>query len=98
MAPLQLVAGRGYHQVTVAEVAAEGGVTARTLFRHVATKEDLLLAMTRRSATRLHRQGETLAPSPDPVRAVWNLLVEYSSDQRPAAAGRDHPAVDERHR
>src|SRR5262249_14908291 len=42
-----------------------------------------LLAMPRRSATRLQWQVHTVAPSPDPVRAVWDLLVEYSTDQRP---------------
>jgi AcrR family transcriptional regulator len=34
----------GYDNVTVAEIAADAGVTAKTLFQHFASKEDLLMA------------------------------------------------------
>ncbi|HSN36667.1 MAG TPA: TetR family transcriptional regulator [Arthrobacter sp.] len=39
---LRLWSGRGFHEVSVADVAAEAGVTARTIFRRYPTKADIV--------------------------------------------------------
>jgi len=39
---LRLWSERGFHEVSVAEVAAEAGVTARTIFRRYPTKADIV--------------------------------------------------------
>lgn len=39
---LRLWSERGYHEVSVADVAAEVGVTARTIFRRYPTKADII--------------------------------------------------------
>jgi AcrR family transcriptional regulator len=46
-AAIRLFVERGYDVVTTDEIAAAAGISARTLFRHVTAKEDLLLAPVR---------------------------------------------------
>jgi AcrR family transcriptional regulator len=41
---MRLYAEQGYEQTTVAEIAAQAGVTARTFFRHFADKREVLFA------------------------------------------------------
>ncbi|SFP97512.1 DNA-binding transcriptional regulator, AcrR family [Amycolatopsis arida] len=43
-AALRLFATKGYHRTTVAEIAAEAGVSTKTLFNHVGGKEEVLFA------------------------------------------------------
>jgi AcrR family transcriptional regulator len=42
-------AGDGYHQVTVEQIAQAAGIHERTFFRYFASKDDVMLALPRRS-------------------------------------------------
>ncbi len=43
-AALELFASRGYHEVTVEEIAQAAGVTERTFYRHFPTKQDVIFS------------------------------------------------------
>jgi AcrR family transcriptional regulator len=74
----RLFADRGFREVTVDDIAEAAGVSARTLFRYFPSKEDFLLAFTRRGSQALVDSIEALEPSPDPLRRVWRLIREHS--------------------
>jgi AcrR family transcriptional regulator len=73
----------GYDNVTVAEIAADAGVTSKTLFQHFPSKEDLLMAeldgvhAEMVAALRERKRGTT------PLQAVADWLLEWESN-RPA--------------
>ena len=71
---LEQFAERGFHEVTVDEIAEAAAVSPRTLFRYFATKEEMLLALPRRGIAVEVEALAVLAPDPDPVRAVWRYL------------------------
>ena len=75
---LKLVAEHGFPNVTVEHVAAEVGVSTRTFFRYFRSKDDILLTLPRRQAAGLIQALQALEPSPDPVSAVWKLLIDMS--------------------
>ena len=75
---IRLFAERGFRQVTVADVAAECGVTSRTLFRYFPTKEDMLLSPPRRATRLLLDEIAALPRSEDPIAAVWEVLVDMT--------------------
>jgi AcrR family transcriptional regulator len=74
----RLFADRGFRDVTVDEIAEAAGVSARTLFRYFPSKDDFLLAFTRRGSEALVDSIEALDPSPDPLQRVWQLIREHS--------------------
>ena len=71
---MRLYAERGYEQTTVADIAAEAGLTARTFFRHFADKREVLFAG---SEVLLERMVEALGAAPldgGPMRAIAAAL------------------------
>ena len=77
----ELFAKEGFRDVTVDDIAAAAGVSARTLFRYFPTKEDLLLGFTRRGLHEIVALVAGLEPSPDPLQSVWRLIRAHSLEQ-----------------
>lgn len=74
----RLFAKRGFSEVTVDEIAEAAEVSARTLYRYFASKEDFLLGFTRRATGELVEKIAGLEPSGDPLQSVWRLIREHS--------------------
>ncbi|MFI5888945.1 helix-turn-helix domain-containing protein [Actinoplanes sp. NPDC051513] len=69
-AAMRLYGERGYEQTTVADIAGEAGLTARTFFRHFADKREVLFAGSEILLTRMVEALDAV-PVPDgPMRAV----------------------------
>src|SRR5581483_6568757 len=73
-AAFQLFATHGFDTVTTEQIAAAAGVSPSTFFRHVATKEELLLDEVRRGgeaiASLLEQRPSTEAPDVALARAI----------------------------
>jgi AcrR family transcriptional regulator len=76
---------RGYEQTTVAEIAEQAGVTARTFFRHFADKREVLFAGSAELQSRLVQAVDTAPADASPMRAVAAAL-DVAAD----LVGRDH--------
>jgi AcrR family transcriptional regulator len=76
---LRLFDQRGFSNVTVEDIALEAHISARTFYRYVASKEDVLqLRIVRRS----ERLGEELAARPEdeaPLRSLRLVFVDEFS-------------------
>ena len=82
---MRLYVERGYEQTTVADIASEAGLTARTFFRYFADKREVLFAG---SEVLLQRMTEALDAAPagsGPMQAVAAGL-----DAAALMLGRDH--------
>ncbi|GAB1813036.1 TetR/AcrR family transcriptional regulator [Mycobacterium sp. MUNTM1] len=70
----RLFTERGYDAVSVDDIAAAAGLSRRTLFRHVASKEDLLLDPLRHGgaaiATLLDQQPADISPDTALINAI----------------------------
>jgi AcrR family transcriptional regulator len=73
----------GYDEVTVAQIAAAAGVTAKTLFQHFPSKEDLLMAELDGVHADMVRALRERDHGVTPLRAVADWLLEWEAD-RPA--------------
>src|SRR3954463_1146991 len=69
-AALELFLERGFDHVTVAEIAARAGLTARTFFRHFADKREVLFAGSADLQARLVQALEATPDPPTPMRAA----------------------------
>lgn len=66
---------------SVADIAARAGVAKGTVFRHFATKEDLIASIVCEHITALTDAAKGLAGAPDPGAALRDFLV-IAADQR----------------
>ncbi|OBG36817.1 transcriptional regulator [Mycobacterium alsense] len=74
-AAFRLFIERGYDAVTTEEIAAAAGVSARTLFRHVPAKEELLLAPVRYGGAAIVSLLEDRPAGEPPDVALINAIV-----------------------
>ena len=74
-AAFRLFIERGYDTVTTEEIATAAGVSARTFFRHVPTKEDLLLAPVRHGGAAIVNLLEQRPAREPPDVALINAIV-----------------------
>jgi AcrR family transcriptional regulator len=74
-AAFRLFIERGYDAVTTEEIATAAGVSPRTFFRHVPTKEDLLLAPVRHGGAAIVNLLEHRPAKESPDVALINAIV-----------------------
>ncbi|OCB58204.1 transcriptional regulator [Mycobacterium malmoense] len=74
-AAFRLFVERGYDAVTTEEIAAAAGVSARTFFRHVPAKEDLLLAPVRHGGAAIVNLLEQRPANEAPDVALINAII-----------------------
>ena len=74
-AALRLFAERGYDDVTTEEIATAAGVSPRTFFRHVPTKDELLLAPVRHGGAAIVILLEQRPATESPDVALINAII-----------------------
>ena len=74
-AAFRLFIERGYDAVTTEEIAAAAGVSPRTFFRHVPTKDELLLAPVRHGGAAIVSLLEQRPISESPDVALINAII-----------------------
>lgn len=85
VAAAELIAGRGYHAVSMAEIGAAAGVVGSAVYRHFDSKAAVLVALLDRVMERLLRDtGRIVGDTPD--RAALDALVrghvDFAIDER----------------
>jgi len=81
---LQLFTERGYHDVTIEEIAAEVDVSPRTFYRYFASKEDVVLGSVPEMLD-LTRDALAARPRNEPIMesirtVTLDLVAEFASD------------------
>jgi AcrR family transcriptional regulator len=74
-AAFRLFIERGYEAVTTEEIATAAGVSPRTFFRHVPTKEELLLAPVRHGGAAIVNLLEQRPAAESPDVALINAII-----------------------
>ncbi|QZY47413.1 TetR family transcriptional regulator [Mycolicibacterium austroafricanum] len=74
-AAYRLFATRGFANVTTEDIAAEAAISPRTFFRHMATKEELLLAAVQRGGAAIAALLERRPDSEPPDVALAAAIV-----------------------
>jgi AcrR family transcriptional regulator len=74
-AAYRLFVDRGYEKVSIDDIALAAGLSRRTVFRHVASKEDLLLGPVRHGGAAIARLLEEQPGRLSPDKALKNAIV-----------------------
>lgn len=85
-AAMRLFGDRGFEAVTVEEIAAAAGISARTFFRYYATKDEVVLQYHRRMQDRL---VEALAARPEREGPITALRSAYLATSHVAPEDRE---------
>lgn len=87
---------------SVSDIAARAGVGKGTLFRHFATKDDLIASIVCDHVGVVVSKGQELLATPDPDKALFDLLAVVAADQQQQRdlsflmrTAETHPAVAE---
>lgn len=96
-----LVAERGFHAVGVADIGAAAGVTGAAVYRHFATKTELLVALIDQVVDGLRDRAAEAAASREPLDALVRAHVDFALTHRAVIAVYDQefhnlPASDRR--
>jgi AcrR family transcriptional regulator len=75
---IELFADRGFDEVTVDDIAAAAGISARTFFRYFATKDEVILAYEHRLHERLLTALRERPPAEHAVEALREAFVATS--------------------
>jgi len=67
---LEIILREGYERVTMSQLAAEAGISLRTLHRHFPAKADILWLGAEGGHEALRRELETVSPELTPLRAI----------------------------
>lgn len=72
-----LFAGRGFHGVSIDDLGASVGLSGPAIYRHFASKEDVLAQMLLRISQRLHDGGARCVTSAADARAALEALLRF---------------------
>lgn len=72
----QVMREEGYAAASTRRVAARAGLKPSLVHYYFPTTEDLLLAVYQKGADASDRQLEAALASPDPLRALWRILID----------------------
>jgi AcrR family transcriptional regulator len=75
-ATTELVAARGFHGVGISDIGAAAGVTGSAIYRHFATKTELLVAVLDRVVDGLLDRAEDIVATSDDPMATLDALVD----------------------
>lgn len=81
-AAARLFAADGFHATTLGAVAAEAGVSAPAVYRHFASKADLLAQMLVGASERLLDGGRAAAAEPSPLVALCAAHADFAVNER----------------
>jgi AcrR family transcriptional regulator len=75
-ATAQLVAERGFHGVGISDIGAAAGVTGSAIYRHFATKTELLVAVLDRVVDGLLDRAEGIVATSDDPATTLDALID----------------------
>jgi AcrR family transcriptional regulator len=74
----EILREEGYPGISARQVASKAGLKTQLLYYYFRTMDDLILAVVRRINERRHERFEEALASPDPLRAMWNMISDSS--------------------
>ncbi len=81
-ATAELVAERGFHAVGIADIGAAAGVTGAAIYRHFASKEEMLGELYDRVLDELLDGARAAVTEAEPIDALVRRHVEFALDNR----------------